>query len=105
MTKAGDGQAGEKLCCKAGQQSKQESAVPPSILGCINRPVIIGWLEGWSTTPRQGLRKWGLSSLEKRELSEDLTAACQYLWGDRPEDRAMAFIAVHGGRVSDNTIN
>lgn len=51
MTQAGDALAGEQLCCKDGQQSKHESAVHLSILGCTKRPVLIGWLEGWSTVP------------------------------------------------------
>lgn len=45
MIKSGDALAREQLCCKDGQQCKHESAVHPSILGCIKRPVIIGWSE------------------------------------------------------------
>lgn len=45
----GDGLTGEQLCCKDGQQSKHESAVHLSVLGRTDKPVIIGWLEGWNT--------------------------------------------------------
>lgn len=49
LIRSGNGLSGEHLCCKDGQECKQDSAVHPNILGCINRPVIIGWLWGWST--------------------------------------------------------
>lgn len=48
MIKSGNGLSGEHLCLKD-EQCKRDLAVCPNILGCINRPVIIGWLWGWST--------------------------------------------------------
>lgn len=69
------------------------------------------WVQ-WSVTEmvvNSGALAWrgeavgaGFIQLREEWLPGVLTAACQYLWGDYPEDESWLLLAVHCGRIKDN---